>query len=104
MTKSITISYDEADEALLLALFERLGITIEDMAASDSDMEREVIRQRLNEKYVLTGLWEKLNEEERKTAVRVEKAHFQEERGNSYESQIEADAFLKDMNNQLLGL
>lgn len=104
MTKSITITYDEADEPFLLALFERLEIEVKQLAATESDDERTIIHQRLHEKYVATGLWAKLNDEERKEAVHAETLHYQEEQGEAYQSRIDAGAFVKDMNNQLLGL
>ncbi len=104
MTKSITITYDEADEPFLLALFERLEIEVKPVEFTDSDNEKAIIHQRLHEKYVATGLWEKLNEEERHEAVHAETLHYQEEQGEAYQSRIDAGAFVKDMNNQLLGL
>ena len=104
MKKSITITYDEADEPFLFALFERLEIEVKPIKSTDTDNEKAVIHQRLHEKYVATGLWEKLNEEERKAAVHAETLHYQEEQGEAYQSQIEASTFVKDLNNQLLGL
>lgn len=104
MTKSITITYDETDEPFLLALFERLKIEVKPIESNDSDNEKAIIHQRLHEKYVATGLWAKLNDEERKEAVHAETLHYQEEQGEAYQSQIDAGAFVKDMNNQLLGL
>ena len=104
MTKSITITYDEADEPFLLALFERLEIQVKSVESTDLDNERAIIHQRLHNKYVVTGLWEKLNEEERHEAVHAETLQYQEEQGETYQSQIDAGAFVKDMNNQLLGL
>lgn len=104
MTKSITITYDETDEPFLLALFERLEIEVKPIESNDSDNEKAIIHQRLHEKYVATGLWAKLNDEERKEAVHAETLHYQEEQGEAYQSQIDAGAFVKDMNNQLLGL
>ncbi len=104
MTKSITITYDEADEPFLLALLERLEIKVKPVELTDLDNEKTIIHQRIHEKYVATGLWEKLNDEERKEAVHAETLHYQEEQGEAYQSQIEAGAFVKDMNNQLLGL
>ena len=104
MTKSITITYDETDEPFLMALFERLEIQVKSVESTDLDNERAIIHQRLHNKYVVTGLWEKLNEEERHEAVHAETLQYQEEQGETYQSQIDAGAFVKDMNNQLLGL
>lgn len=104
MKKSITITYDEADEPFLFALFERLEIEVKPIESTDTDNEKAVIHQRLHEKYVATGLWAKLNDEEHKEAVHAETLHYQEEQGESYQSRIDAGAFVKDMNNQLLGL
>ena len=104
MTKSITITYDETDEPFLLALFERLEIQVKPIESTDFNNEKAIIHQRLHDKYVATGLWEKLNEEERHEAVHAETLHYQEEQGETYQSRIDAGAFEKDMNNQLLGL
>lgn len=104
MTKSITITYDETDEPFLLALFERLEIHVKPIEMTDSDNEKAIVHQRIHEKYVATGLWEKLNEVERHEAVHAETLHYQEEQGETYQSRIDAGAFVKDLNNQLLGL
>jgi hypothetical protein len=79
MTKSITITYQEADEGLLMAFFKRLKIAINSEKKTDDDHEIEVVRKRLHDKYVVTGQWAKMNDEEREDAAHVESMIYAKE-------------------------
>ena len=75
MTKSIIISYEEADENLLLALFKKLKVKTLTLPTT----EIEVVRQRLSEKYVVNGTWATMDEEEREDAAHAETMIFAQE-------------------------
>lgn len=75
MTKSITISYEEADEIFLLALFQKLKIKT--LATSVSEID--VVRQRLREKYIVNGTWTTMSDEEREDAAHAETMIFAKE-------------------------
>jgi hypothetical protein len=101
MTKSITITYKEADEGLLMAFFKRLKIAINTEKKTDDDHEIEVVRKRLHDKYVVTGQWAKMNDEEREDAAHAETLIYSKEQGEEYLTQAESDAFLKEMETEL---
>jgi hypothetical protein len=101
MTKSITITYKEADEGLLMAFFKRLKIAIKSEKKTDDDHEIEVVRKRLHDKYVVTGQWVKMNDEEREDAAHAETLMYRKEQGEEYLTQAESDAFLKEMETEL---
>ena len=75
MTKSITISYEEADESLLLALFKKLKVK----TLTPPTSEIEVVRRRLHDKYVVNGTWTTMDEEEREDAAHAETMIFAQE-------------------------
>ena len=75
MTRSITISYEEADENLLLELFKKLKVK----TLTSPTSEIEVVRQRLSEKYVVNGTWATMDEEEREDAAHAETMIFAQE-------------------------
>ena len=75
MTKSITISYEEADENFLFALFQKLKIKTSTTPVSEID----TVRQRLREKYVVNGTWSAMNDEEREDAAHAETMIFAKE-------------------------
>jgi hypothetical protein len=104
MTKSITITYQEADEGLLMAFFKRLKIAINTQKKTDDDHEIEVVRKRLHDKYVVTGQWAKMNDEEREDAAHAETLIYRREKGEDYLTQAESDAFLKEMETELSNL
>lgn len=75
MTKSITISYDEADEFFLLALFKKLKVKT--LTAPTSEID--VVRQRLHDKYVINNTWSGMDDEEREDAAHAETMIFTQE-------------------------
>ncbi len=72
MTKSITISYEEADEVFLLNLLKKLKVKTLTLPTS----EIEVVRQRLHEKYVVNGTWATMDEDAREDAAHAETMIF----------------------------
>jgi hypothetical protein len=102
MTKSITITYKEADEGLLMAFFKRLKIAIKSEKKTDDDHEIEMVRKRLHDKYVVTGQWVKMDDEEREDAAHAESMIYAKEQPD-YEvfSIEETDAYLTDLKNEL---
>ena len=76
MTKSIIITYDEADESFLMAFFKKIKVRTETIGP---ESEIKVVRQRLHDKFVTTGLWANMNDEEREDAAHAETMMFAEE-------------------------
>lgn len=64
MTKSLVITYEEQDESLLMAFFNRLKIKTQ-TSVSDKDVS---IQKKVQEA-VKSGYWESLNEEERESFI-----------------------------------
>jgi hypothetical protein len=104
MTKSITITYQEADEGLLIAFFNRLKIAIVSDKKTGTDSEIEVVRKRLYDKYVVTGQWSKMGDEAREDAAHAETLIYRREQGEEYLSKAEADAFLRELETELTNL
>ena len=75
MTKNILISYNEADESFLMALFKKLKVKT--LSASKSEIE--IIRQRLHHKYVVNNKWATMSEEEREDAAHAETMLYAQE-------------------------
>lgn len=104
MTKIITITYQEADEKLIMAFFNRLKIAVVSDKKSEPDSEIEVVRKRLHNKYVVTGQWSKMDDEAREDAAHAETLIYRREQGEEYLSKAEADAFLKELETELANL
>jgi hypothetical protein len=104
MTKSITITYQEADEGLLMAFFNRLKIAIVFDKKTGTDSEIEEVRKRLHDKYVVTGQWSKMDDEVREDAAHAETLIYRREQGEEYLSKVEADAFLRELETELTNL
>ena len=104
MTKSITITYQEADEGLLMAFFNRLKIAVVSDKKTGIDSEIEVVRQLLHNKYVVTGQWQKMNDDAREDAAHAETLIYRRELGEEYLSKAEADAFLRELETELTNL
>lgn len=64
MTKSLVITFEEQDESLLMAFFNRLKIKIQ-TSINDRDLN---IQKKVQEA-VKSGYWESLNDEERESFV-----------------------------------
>ena len=76
MTKSIIITYNESDESLLMAFFKKIKVKTETLQPKS---EIETIRKRLYNKYVVTGLWVNMNDEEREDAALAETMIYAQE-------------------------
>ena len=75
MAKSILISYNEADESFLMALFKKLKVKT--LSAPKSEIE--IVRQRLHNKYVVNNKWATMNDEEREDAAHAETMLYAQE-------------------------
>lgn len=104
MTKSITITYQEADEKLLMAFFNRLKIAIISDKKSEPDLEIEVVRKRLHDKYIVTGQWSKMDDDAQEDAAHAETLIYRREKGEEYLSKAEADDFLRELETELTNL
>jgi hypothetical protein len=103
MTKSITITYQEADEKLLMAFFKRLKIATNSEKKMDVDPEVEVVRKRLYDKYVVTGQWAKMNDEEREDAAHVESMIYAKEQPDYMVYSVsETNAYLMNLRSKLM--
>ncbi len=78
MTKSILISYNEADESFLMALFKKLKVKT--LSAPKSEIE--IVRQRLHDKYIVNNKWATMSEEEREDAAHAETMLYAQEQPN----------------------
>ena len=76
MAKSIIITYNEADESLLMALFQKFKIKTKTVQPQS---EIETVRQRLHDKFVVSGEWVKMSDEEREDAAHTETMIFGQE-------------------------
>ena len=65
------------------------------------DLETVTIRERLTEKYVKTGEWASMDEEQREDAAFVEMMLYsKEDPDNAYYSEEESNAILADLKNE----
>ncbi len=76
MKKRIIITYDEADENFLMTFFKKLKVKTK---ALDPKTQVEIVKKRLHDKYVLTGEWTTMTEEERENAAHAETMIFNQE-------------------------
>ena len=79
MTKSITISFDEADENFLIALFDKLKVKTQANNPSILTKEEAAVQERLREKYVCSSTWDSMNEEEKEDAAHAETMKYAQE-------------------------
>jgi hypothetical protein len=76
MTKSIIINYNEADENILMVIFEKFKVTTKSITESE---EVTVVRQRLHTKYVQNGTWLTMSDEEKEEAAHAETMIYAQE-------------------------
>ena len=81
MRKSIIITYNEADESLLMALFQKFKIKTKTV---QPESEIETIRQRLHDKFVVSGEWANMTDEEREDATHAETMIYGQEQADHH--------------------
>ena len=95
---------ESRDLQLVLDLARRLQIPFrirEVEPAEPEDLETITIRERLTDKYVKTGEWENMDEEQREDAAFVEMMLYsKEDPDNAYYSEEESNAILADLKNE----
>ncbi len=70
MTKSLVIEFNEQDENRLLSFFKELKVKIKSL--DETVLERTWIQNELSEKYVKTGKWAAMDDDNRQDAVLAE--------------------------------
>jgi hypothetical protein len=75
MTKSLVIEFNEQDENRLLTLFRELKVKIKTL--DDTFIERSWVQNELTNKYVKTGQWASMNDDDRQDAALAEMMLFE---------------------------
>lgn len=97
MTKSLIIEFNEQDENRLLSFFKELKVKIKTL--DDTSVERSWVQNELTKKYVQTGEWASMDDENRQDAVLAEMMLF-ERQSSDYGilNEIETKDFLAKIN------
>jgi hypothetical protein len=99
MTKSIIINYNEADENILMVIFEKFKVTTKNITESE---EVTVVRQRLHTKYVQNGTWHTMSDEEKEDAAHAETMMYAQEQPDHHVfSAVESKAYRKQLRQKL---
>jgi hypothetical protein len=99
MTKSIIINYNEADENILMVIFEKFKVTTKSITESE---EVTVVRQRLHTKYVQNGIWLTMSDEEKEEAAHAETMIYAQEQQDHYVFSLEeSNAYRKQLRQKL---
>jgi hypothetical protein len=75
MTKSLVIEFNEQNENRLLTLFRELKVKIKTL--DDTFIERSWVQNELANKYVKTGEWASMDDDDRQDAVLAEMMLFE---------------------------
>ena len=75
MTKSLIIEFNEQDENRLLTFFKELKVKIKTL--DETSVERSWVQNELSKKYVQTGEWASMDDENRQDAVLAEMMLFE---------------------------
>lgn len=75
MTKSLIIEFNEQDENRLFSLFNELKVKIKTL--DETFIERSWVQNELTKKYVQTGEWASMDDENRQDAVLAEMMLFE---------------------------
>lgn len=75
MTKSLIIEFNEQDENRLFSLFKELKVKIKTL--DETFIERSWVQNELTKKYVQTGEWASMDDENRQDAVLAEMMLFE---------------------------
>ena len=82
MKETAVIEFDVRDRDVLMAIFERFKVTFKTKGTQTKkplSKEDKAIQQRLHTKFVVTGLWENMNDEEREDAAHAESMIYAQE-------------------------
>jgi hypothetical protein len=75
MTKSLIIEFNEQDENRLFSLFKELKVKIKTL--DETFVERSWVQNELKKKYVQTGEWASMDDDNRQDAVLAEMMLFE---------------------------
>lgn len=101
MTKSIIITYKEADENFLMTFLKKMKVKTSVVSNSDSD-EITIVRQRLHDRYVVSGEWSQMSDEDREDAAHAETMIYAREQPDHHVFSIkETEAYFKNFEKKL---
>lgn len=102
MKETAIIEFDVKDKDVLMTIFERFKVVFKSKTEIETNEEL-AVRAALNAKYVQTGLWQKMDDEERMDAAHAETLIFRKEKGEFDEklTEDEAQIFLAEMESKL---
>ena len=86
MKETAVIEFDVRDRDVLLVIFERFKVSFkmnETPKKKSLSKEDKAIQQRLHTKFVVTGLWENMNDEAREDAAHAESMIYAQEQPNN---------------------
>jgi hypothetical protein len=103
MKETAIIEFDVRDRDVLMTIFERFKVVFKSKKTVEIDEETLVVKRQLHTKYVETGIWNEMNDEERMDAAHAETLIFRKEYGEYNEklSDEETEFFLTEMASQL---
>lgn len=102
MKETAIIEFDVKDKDVLMTIFERFKVVFKSKTEIETN-EVIAVRTALNAKYVQTGLWQKMDNEERLDAAHAETLIFRKGKGEFDEklTKNEIQTFLAEMESKL---
>lgn len=103
MKETAIIEFDVQDKDVLMSIFERFKVVFIPKKMTEIDDETVYVKAKLHAKYVQTGLWQSMDDEERIDAAHAETLIYRKKMGEYNEklSEEETQTFLADMERQL---
>lgn len=103
MKETAIIEFDVQDKDVLMSIFERFKVVFIPKKMTEIDDETVYVKAKLHRKYVETGLWHSMTDEERMDAAHAETLIYRKETGEYDEklSNEETQTFLAEMESQL---
>lgn len=103
MKETAIIEFDVRDRDVLMTIFERFKVAFKSKKTVESDDETLYVKGQLQAKYASTGLWDRMDDEERMDAAHAETLIYRKENGE-YDEKLnseETQSFLAEMESQL---
>jgi hypothetical protein len=103
MTKSLIIEFDAEDESLLLAFFKKLSIKFRQTETPNEISEEDFfVQNMLQKKYVETGEWKSMDDDERQDAALAEMMAYEQQHPDYKVMNVDESAtFLANLKKQL---
>ncbi len=102
MKETAIIEFDVKDKDVLMTIFERFKVVFKSKTEIETN-EVLAVRALLNAKYIQTGLWQNMDDEERMDAAHAETLIFRKN-NDEYDEKLtdrETQSFLSEMEFQL---